>query len=1625
MSTASGPGAALLDAGLAPLGSAPGGEPVRARRYTHPALGDRPVVRLAGDTRSPAEDAVLGFFGFGAPAASAPLALGSPQGLGYPEWALVHDPANAGAALAAVDPLQRAARMARSRPGAAADAFTALAATLPHGHLPAFWEQAGRAFLAAESTGQAAAMFGRAREAEQVHALPVDEATRRDVFLEFAFAGALTVKALSGYAAELAGRYPPERAYTEFWELALRRTLGGLPPWAELPKQLRGLAAAAGHDPGGSADRALGELIELPATAAAAAGFWKGFRPALLRLAKADAGLRRTLLGLFPRSDANGFREWWLGLLDASGALDLVADPAADVPGGAAAWFARLSDYVQVGRWRMPAGLYALVPRVAGRLIADAVPVPIDKGGEHGGAVDADLLDACLAHGVPVVAPRALTRVNLTAWLAAQGGAPQRDLASAVADPAWRARLAAALAEHGEREGIDAFLAFPALAPLVGEHLTALIDGFAAGGWRNARRRIDRLESEIAGPALDAFGAQRDALAGADLAPVLGATLRAGVHDEYGWQALDDAARELVGDQPVRPPVHAAGTWPILTLCTSAKAIAVGPCGRVAEHTLRLPGGAVEPRAAYVPTGPVDARGAAPGEFLVAFRLANEWSFYWSHDPADIVKDHYAGLRTMSDLHLSYGSGSPLAGPDGGRIETGHAIRPGDRGGRLLHRFHGLLFDGATVWRGEFDRHPNEVDPATGAAGRTSLPAFLAAQPAGGAERLMPRYSTLAPLPAEAADSPLGAAGGLAGFAVFGDARPWHERGAGPTGFRIVGADGAESRVALSGIRSSGGAKPFGHLAYPGGARHVLVHVDKGVELHAADGTGPLWRVGFGDHLRRGPVRFVPEPMFWHFLRPRDPRASAVLRAVGDERARALLDAAIADLDARADREVPAGSLPATEKLVEELLGADAHPAVADGVLDAVEGVAKVARRRTAFLTRGQREREAAPAFDPALLGKGLGDLVQARGRLKNAEAELRRVAAFLGGELAPDAMTGHGDSGLNWAGLTGRIGAAAWLAALPSTGDGVREALTAFLRLWSTTPFADPAADLAFGVVLRRGKKAVFEAVDGRRRADVWESFFDRGLFDDRAEEGKLRYFIEVGTSGTPLPPHGDDIVLRRAAADLRWGTAAQIGAVLDQVAAHGPIPWDPDAVGVLSERTGLGRGAAAQLLAGWPRGHSWAADFLGKDLRGILGVTAAEARIGQSELGQGGLGTRRDVLASVFPDPEAEIAALWRPGGMRTAAERIADAWVEQFGRKEPIAEATLALAAGAGLGGGLPAMLAALRAPESSAPLTTEARARLVGDSGSRPIVRYEDEATERLPDIVSTFAALIPWAYAELPVGDPVRAGIPAALRLLRARLADPGLLFKACFFHTDKRIADLFGTEPYRAPGGAEIDGDVRDDGLTVAAAGRYDITLFMRPALLGHDARSTALRAATEQDPYGVRLPARIDLLRSDGFTAIAERVAAAGGGTGAGCESDPAVAVPALAAEAAGHLGVSADAARLYLQYLALLEPTDANVKRWNGWTSARLRAAGRELADHGLVVSDKRARAGRSLFLPGGWLDAKAPNKPFEAAKCALYGLVTDTLGRPSGPHERFAVLRPLPEIFAQAWAERDRQG
>ena len=237
---------------------------------------------------------VLGLVGVGC----VRVGFGCGRVVGFPGWVVVHDPEGAGLALGLVGDLGRVARLAGSRPGRAMGVVEEVAGVLggcaPH-FLPTFLEEGARVFLGVGNRVCAARLFSLAREAERVHGLVVDEVRDREVFLEFALAGAVGAGEMGRLARSLPGRTCPGEALEAFLGLNVERVRGGMPPYASLGADLGRLAVAAGVDPGQVQARLLTALLPLPATSRAPAGFWRTHRQTLTTLTHTNPQTRRLL----------------------------------------------------------------------------------------------------------------------------------------------------------------------------------------------------------------------------------------------------------------------------------------------------------------------------------------------------------------------------------------------------------------------------------------------------------------------------------------------------------------------------------------------------------------------------------------------------------------------------------------------------------------------------------------------------------------------------------------------------------------------------------------------------------------------------------------------------------------------------------------------------------------------------------------------------------------------------------------------------------------------------------------------------------------------------------------------------------------------------------------------------------------------------------------------------------------------------------------------------------------------------------------------------------------------------------------------------------------------------------
>ncbi|MEO3788226.1 DNA-binding protein [Actinocorallia sp. B10E7] len=1584
----------LLEAGaVLPAGTEDAGEdavPLTARTYRHPALDGRVVVRLVAAELGQGEDQAAGFLGLEPAADPRIVGVGQRTVLGFPEWVLVHHPEDGHHALAVVPEMERIAKRAKTKPKAALDAFHELAGRLassvPH-LLPTFYERVAREYLAAENLACATQMFTRARNAEAEHGLEIDEERHDAVFLEFALAGALQVKTLSGYARELSARVPAAEALRRFTRLCVRRTAGGVPPSAQMATDLRRLAKESGEEAAAVEEAYLAEVLALPATARAGTGWWKAHHKALVALARERPDVKGLLLDITPADSDENLPALWLELLEESGATAALCDPESEPEearpeDGSAGWLKRvLGFWEQTWRGSPEPPLHSLVERMADRLKAELA----EKGFEP--VPHVDLLDLLLSLGVPVADPKPAHELRLDAWAV---GEDRRDLLALAADPRFHDAFHRAVGQVGvHQRDLNVFRALidsPGGRPLLSDWVEAVARQTATSGlpaMPDALGRLERLPGDVLALAEDAVREVADV----DLAPLLARTLRAGIFDELGWPAWEKAVSEL---EKYPADVVVADSWPYLVVAGRTQARVIDAEGTVLTHDLRIPRGDMRglPGFHYV-----------DGELFVRWRTNGRNSRalgYWhtAPDRQEPVSGSFAAAEHLR-WYRQWDHSLPL--PGGGRTTGGGVLHRGDT---RLPAARNVIGDGTSYWvwlTREREEGPGwyEYDPASGKCGQRRPPAFFADAARGLPDGSAFASGRLLPVPSE-------------------EATPVGTPVDGVLGWRVVRLpDGSLRGEDLSGnsIVTPEGHFPSFPLFLPGDDRpRALVHGYHRIELVDPDGVVTAGTQSAWDPGAFSPATPCLPPLnYWHCMRPRDERGSRALRRIGGETAAALIEEARGDGDIL---EAVRGLIPEVtdERLLKGIGGVARYAAAQQSALKAT------AARLEKTLARRVAEKGKGPSDELLLEGlQGLGHSGSAAFKAK--EPSFFTGLRIMARAMAADGRGGQEPPGFHWDGVK-----------LPSSGLPV-EAMGsghAAIAYRAVSAFTVPEQREALGELLKalgelgltesgeqrarwrrmelRLDQAVITASHRSPRRDTWRALLplEEGAFlaflDYSYDNGDVNFPVlfhdPSGRFDVPAPYE----VL--SSGPLTLEETALPSGLLEEAAARGPAPWFPEAAEEFARLTGVTATTAKLVVAGLPRVDTWERSFLPAEVRRALGVKVAEADLAKDELRKLPAEVRQAVVGALVP---AEPSRLWTDGPDAAAA---AEVWNARVGRSAAVPEALLAEMRKALRTGRSADTLRSLLDPRSSLDLTRDVQWTV----RNHRIVPAGGKAAGFTSSVLVSSVAAAAWLAHRLPAGDPLRAGLPAALALIRERLAAPELMLV---------LSRYVDRHAFRRAAGAPTE---TGEGYERYGAVVLPTTDHPYPAIkmalldeAGEDPYLPVLRGGSA--PTGVETALR--LVRDRRFEALladpGDPVAGERNADGTWWPQDPSRSVPDLVVEASELYGLSSDAAIVYLMLLAMPDPTDKHTARWTGWKPARLKAACVELAATDLVVEARRSRAGRSLFLPGGWNAVRAPHPPQEEWKLPLYGLEAGASQPPLGV---LVPAEPVADLYRRAW-------
>ena len=1515
---------------------------ITARTYGHPALDAKVIVRLEPDAVAEGTDAEMAAFGFTAPKVSPALGNVRYRTLGFPAWGLVNAPKTAKVALGVMEDVRKAKRMVAAKPGHAKEAFEKIAKTLQKASpmlLPSFWEEVGRTVADLASATMAAQCFERARQAERAFKLKIDADDSDAVFVEFALLGALSAKTLSQYAKDLAKSEGGAQAYRRFRSIAVKRALGGMPPWSGMGKDIRSLAKAAELDLETEDESLVAELLEAPAIGKAPTEFWTTYRDAMIRLARANPAVRARLRALWPdprggtRENRDVFRKGWIEILDEVGAL-------ADLPDdGLGAWVSRLLNYAGMTE-RITALLRELAPRLKSQPIA--VVTPRSRWGTD---LNLDLAELALELGIPLADPKSddFYPESMTC-----------DPVRVAAHETYGKKLVEAVAsmigesEHEHRmRGKRGFET--ARRAWIDEQLGKL----ATHPVSCTSTELDTIEGKTTADTFLPFQELWAKLRATEFAEPLALQLRAGIADEFGWPAYELAVATLDG------PYQVGGAFPILVAYTATKAIAIDHTGVIAEHDLVY----------KTKEHKVDDVVYVDGQFYVVLDPVKGWGSvaYWSGNPKQRFEPKDAISSNVVATTL----------PDGRVTMSGNkAFRAGDT---TMSGTDSYFTDGTKFWRFDYrdaKGQLRELDPTKDTKLGMGLPDFFARPwPTPQPEPRPDWYhSELHAAPAGLTSSPLGIANGLLGQRVRRLSR--EEDDANNIQYERIDGLVHEDTGGYSALVKFPGAtvlKPIdaeqvSNPRFPGGNGNGIELWDGGhsVKLNEQDWASRGWG-----------TTHVPPVLFWHYLTPRDEAGSKALRAVTTAQASAILAAARKEL---AGEPPPGGggrAMPQTEAVVKQTLGiSDAK--LARGVVGIAEHAAELALRLDAIAA--ERAKENADPGGEGLTKEGM---------------QLRKMcAALIAGR--PTKIADFEIDPRDWL-SDGRLSALKSLS--PIADDDDRRKARDMMRALADSPLADEVSKI---------RTFTINEPDDWSDPEDWNTLVikkqDASAF---ALHGSDNWGIEYTTDGTfrvPSPWTIEDEKKLEVGVGKEWARAFL--ALPDERPA-----WDPAIATTLAERAGLSVPEATLLYLGMPSG--WSKDFLGKQKRELVGLKMGEADAARTTFQELDEKKKHDLLAKAVPDDAALLATPLADGGY---VDRLAKVWKQKFGKRAKVPQDLIAAAKkDLALGNELAKYLPAFAGEDDVWFLRPDLRPfHELGGWGDDKGLTWNTG---------SELATLIAWLFVQRPVGDPIRNGLATVVDGLVKVVNDPRVIWKFDDRYTGDEPKDVTYRESlFQLVGGKAIelpkdDDDActlaRDDGAIVIAQYGTRIATGFRPAKLEGAARKkieTLAKAVFDpEDGSGEAELKEVkvaDLLRSEGFAAFAERVRDTPVATGK-FEANPAASVPKLVTKVAKATGLSAEAAALYLQVLALAEPTERAVQMFNGWTAKQYKAAAAELAKKKLVVEGKRERAGRGIFLKGGYSKGDRKDLPMEDWKQPFYGTL-----------ERHVPAEPCHVLFARAW-------
>ncbi len=1317
-----------------------------------------------------------------------------------------------------------------------------------------------------------------------------------------------------------------------------------------------------------------------------------------------------------------------------------------------AEWFGRVVRF----ELPVPAMVLDMLKKLEPRLKDEGVPLPLSiKQRYRADVIDVDVLETCLDRGIKVDDPPEEMTVTFDGWLMAEPDHEFRnaDIVHSAADDRFKPAVLAALTEAlscrggAHRRGWqqddvqqkpfpEAAGDRPGIKALWREHFAEVLRNLDGCGSASFRMALNQFEETIWPESLKNFPDLAEQLSKIEPAEMLMRTLQSGVFAEYGWPDLEAAIKqhELKIKRESYRDTNIQLLFPDVLIQDGVNAFAIGPKG-VRTWELNVP-----KKASIISLLPVG------DDLAIEYQDQSTYDRFliWASDPKTKHKAEYRYRHGATPTATELEDGSVFFGT--------RAVRAGDK---KLPEIQDYLHDGERFWRVEneyvggedgYRTNVDEIDPHTGKKVRASVPAFFETTEGGEVDYGL---SELFAAPQSLVDSPLGIAKGLVGWKSI------KRRDGSYVGESINGNRWDKPLITPQGEAVC----PVALLPQPGTDEYLPV-----TTTNSREGVYWIWDPtgstvvamvqdfeDLDDDESDDPALLLPI-RFWHLMKLRDEASSKKLRDLTMKQAAELLKTASeGQASGKSSRrrkkdgdgnESLAKILPAVAKLIPQA-PVPMQAGVARTVQLAAEQATKFVELRENATAAGAGKKTAVSGakdikVDTAAQHWGFETYYSYGDDEMSVSAHLNAVADFLNGDASEVDLP---PTNFHWFSILGPVSLKSWGAMWLATSaklnskDNVDVPWAEFIEFVLNLGLHDlPGEFTEMTGVPEDAKKSRYGGgydvdVDGGTSFAFRDGDDAYIVIESDGYNTDPYAFLRYSTAKTPGTPSGYKVKgVKKLKPD--WSTD-QIRAFIDAArsAEVPPLPT-PQELAQTAEKLNASPGEIALVWLAGLKMDSYENNFLPSEIRKALGLKVTDASAAKQSLSNLKDSVRAQLYASVLSKGPAAPFAEDR-GPVLAAIEK---AWISKMPKRLTLDAA-------------LQKRLSALAKQNRWQTVDHEALLAAAADPAAAPALQprameikhvktkwsVDLQITAGKDDvdagILRSSAQLIGLVHADCPGGAPARAEMPALVQQINKYLSDKRTLLplrdlSLYDYGGGKKIKPVEWLEKHVGKSKIDKNKVARiDDGLIVAGASDdgHDVLIAFRPAKLKDAGDVTRLQGITAievadqryEDGQFVTLAL---LFKSPGMQKLAQEISSKDLADGAWPQNPNLTAAKTVAAVAKKHK-LSDEAAMLYLQVLALPDPTTANIRQWNNWKPATIKKATAELVKANLVLEAKRSRAGRNIFLPGEWAELKAPWLPIETWKhkhLCEFDFDVDTHWPVGGP----MVLRPFGDLFAAAW-------